>query len=89
MPKIGILTAFQRKDSIITTGNIFGFCRSGSMNIRNRIRKISGCFRSLNGAKMFARIRSYISTCKKNQINILVAIENAITGQPEMNFTAE
>ena len=25
--------------------------------------KISGCFRSLNGAKYFARIRSYIGTC--------------------------
>lgn len=44
--------------------------------------KISGCFRSQFGAQMFCRIRSYISTCKKQNVNLLQALENAIIGRP-------
>jgi transposase len=44
--------------------------------------KISGTFRSENGTKYFARIRSYISTVRKHGLNILEAIQNAFAGKP-------
>jgi transposase len=44
--------------------------------------KISGCFRTLHGARVFARIRSYISTCRKQGRNILDELENAVRGKP-------
>jgi transposase len=44
--------------------------------------KISGCFRTLHGARVFARIRSYISTCRKQGRNILEPLEKAIVGKP-------
>ena len=44
--------------------------------------KISGCFRTLQGARQFARIRSYISTARKQAWNILHAITRAVVGQP-------
>jgi len=44
--------------------------------------KISGCFRSLEGARIFCRIRGFISTAKKRSYNILESIELAFTGDP-------
>jgi transposase len=44
--------------------------------------KISGCFRTLAGAKTFARIRSYASTVRKHGLNILDALHNALAGSP-------
>ena len=44
--------------------------------------KISGCFRTLRGAQIFCRIRSYISTCRKQGRNIWEAIQMAIIGRP-------
>ncbi len=44
--------------------------------------KISGCFRTLHGAEHFARIRSYLSTARKQKRNILDSITSAIKGEP-------
>jgi transposase len=44
--------------------------------------KISGGFRSLQGARIFCRIRGYISTIKKNSVPVLGAIRDALLGNP-------
>lgn len=44
--------------------------------------KISGCFRSQRGAKIFCRIRGYISTVRKNGFNILDALTKTFEGNP-------
>ena len=44
--------------------------------------KISGCFRTLRGAQMFCRIRSYLSTCRKQGRNLWEAIQEAVLGRP-------
>jgi len=44
--------------------------------------KVSGCFRTVKGAKQFARIRSYLSTLRKQGQNILDNISKALIGTP-------
>jgi hypothetical protein len=44
--------------------------------------KISGCFRTLKGAQRFCRIRSYLSTARKQSRNIFNAIVSAMSGKP-------
>ena len=46
--------------------------------------KISGCFRSREGGEMFCRIRSYISTVKKNAVTVIGALEQALMNDPIM-----
>lgn len=43
--------------------------------------KISGCFRSWEGAKMFCRIRSYLSTCRKQGISASAALRLLFEGR--------
>jgi len=43
--------------------------------------KISGAFRSLDGAKMFCRIRGYLSTCKKQGVTSGYAMELLFKGK--------
>jgi transposase len=44
--------------------------------------KISGCFRTDEGAKNFCRIRGYISTVKKQGRHVLSAIVSVFAGKP-------
>ncbi len=44
--------------------------------------KISGCFRGLDGGEIFSRIRGYVSTLRKNDLNILEGIQSAFDNSP-------
>lgn len=43
--------------------------------------KISGCFRSMEGAYIFCRIRSYISTCRKQGLPVTTALKMLFKGE--------
>ncbi|MCK5370879.1 MAG: IS66 family transposase [Cyclobacteriaceae bacterium] len=43
--------------------------------------KISGCFRSMDGAKIFCRVRSYLSTCRKQEMNSSNALDVLFRGE--------
>jgi transposase len=46
--------------------------------------KISGCFRSFERALDFANIRSFLSTARKQELNLLEALTRALSGQPPL-----
>lgn len=43
--------------------------------------KVSGCFRSMDGAQMFCRIRSYLSTCRKHGVAPTTALQLLFDGK--------
>ena len=54
--------------------------------------KISGCFRGDDGAKVFCRVRSYISTCRKNGLKLLESLAKAVKGStlsPKVPFNIQ
>jgi len=47
--------------------------------------KIAGCFRTLTGAQVCARIRGYLSTCRKQGHDLWDACYQLVLGQPFMS----
>ena len=43
--------------------------------------KISGCFRSMDGAQIFCRVRSYLSSCRKQGIKSSHALDLLFNGK--------
>jgi transposase len=43
--------------------------------------KISGCFRSMHGAQIFCRVRSYLSTCRKQGVKASHALDLLFNGK--------
>ena len=54
-------------------------------NIKTKI-KVSGCFRTTDGAENYLKIMSYIGTAKKNGINAVKALKAAFDGTPDIIF---
>ena len=44
--------------------------------------KVSGCFRTMEGARDFATIMSYVGTARKHGVSGFIAIKNALVGKP-------
>jgi transposase len=43
--------------------------------------KISGCFRSQEGADIFCRVRRFLSTCRKNEVSATQALTLSFNGE--------
>ena len=51
--------------------------------------KTSGCFRTPAGTERFCRLRSYLSSARKQGRPLLSALEQAFEGQPVMGALQE
>ena len=51
-----------------------------------KVKDVSGCFRTEEGARDYLKIMSYVGTAHKQGYNAYEAIKNAISGHPNFIF---
>lgn len=49
--------------------------------------KVAGCFRTFNGAATYARIQSFIATCRKQKQNLFQQLKNSLAGHTFLTST--
>lgn len=49
--------------------------------------KVSGCFRTKDGANDFVKVMSFLGTARKRGVNPIVALKNAVSGNAEFIFS--
>jgi transposase len=77
----------QKRDQILSfmTDLSVPFDNNGSERDLRMIKlqqKISGCFRTEDGARHFCRVRSYLSTARKQGYSLLCSLERVLSGKP-------
>lgn len=79
------LRAFEAEVLAFMTNPIVPFTNNQGENDLRMTKvqqKISGCFRSFEGAQIFCRVRSYLSTCKKHGVAPTDALVALFSGTP-------
>jgi transposase len=87
-PALNLLERLKSKEA-----SVLGFMRDFTIPFDNNQaerdlrmmklkQKISGCFRTEEGARMFCRIRGYLSTLRKQKVNLLDALVGLFSGNP-------
>ncbi len=81
----------RRRDEVLRfmTDSSVPFDNNGSERDLRMVKlqqKISGCFRTADGARLFCRVRSYLSTARKQGHSLLSALERAFNGKPLVFF---